>query len=138
MEATPNILSPAGAGIGHQIMIERGFAWPGTMNVASDSHSNSYGGVGSLGTPVVRTDAASLWATSKTWWQVPPIAKVNLIGVMPPGVTGKDVIVALCGLFSKDEVLNHCVEFVGSEQTMRSIPIDDRLSISNMTTEWGA
>jgi homoaconitate hydratase len=86
----------------------------------------------------VRTDAASLWATSKTWWQVPPIAKVNLIGVMPPGVTGKDVIVALCGLFSKDEVLNHCVEFVGSEQTMNSIPIDDRLSISNMTTEWGA
>jgi len=97
-----------------------------------------YGGVGCLGTPVVRTDAASIWATSKTWWQVPPIARVNLVGVMPPGVTGKDVIVALCGLFNQDDVLNHAIEFTGSEETMRSIPVDDRLTIANMTTEFGA
>ncbi len=129
---------PAGRGIGHQIMVEEGYAWPGTMTVASDSHSNMYGGVGCLGTAMVRTDAASIWATGKTWWQVPPIAKVNLVGVLPKGVTGKDVIVALCGLFSNDEVLNHAIEFTGSEQTMRSLPVDDRLTIANMTTEWGA
>ena len=63
---------PAGRGIGHQIMCEEGYAWPGTMAVASDSHSNMYGGMGCLGTPVVRTDAAALWATSQTWWQIPP------------------------------------------------------------------
>jgi homoaconitate hydratase len=57
---------------------------------------------------------------------------------MPAGVTGKDVIVALCGLFNKDDVLNHAIEFTGSETTMRSIPVDDRLTIANMTTEWGA
>ena len=108
------------------------------MTVASDSHSNMYGGVGCLGTPVVRTDAASIWATGKTWWQIPPIAKCQLVGVLPPGVTGKDVIVALCGLFNENEVLNHAIEFTGSEETMRSIPIDDRLTIANMTTEWGA
>ncbi|KLU91087.1 homoaconitase [Magnaporthiopsis poae ATCC 64411] len=129
---------PAGRGIGHQIMVEEGYAWPGTVTVASDSHSNMYGGVGCLGTPMVRTDAASIWATGKTWWQIPPIAKVTLTGILPPGVTGKDVIVALCGLFNNDEVLNHAIEFTGSEQTMRSIPIDDRLAIANMTTEWGA
>ncbi|KAL8403733.1 hypothetical protein RB594_008838 [Gaeumannomyces avenae] len=129
---------PAGRGIGHQIMVEEGYAWPGTVTVASDSHSNMYGGVGCLGTPMVRTDAASIWATGKTWWQIPPIAKVILIGILPPGVTGKDVIVALCGLFNNDEVLNHAIEFTGSEQTMRSIPVDDRLAIANMTTEWGA
>ncbi|KAK5655327.1 hypothetical protein OQA88_5894 [Cercophora sp. LCS_1] len=129
---------PAGRGIGHQIMVEEGYAWPGTVTVASDSHSNMYGGVSSLGTPVVRTDAASIWATGLTWWQVPPVAKVTLTGVLPPGVTGKDVIVALCGLFNKDDVLNHCIEFTGSEQTLASIPIDDRLTIANMTTEWGA
>ncbi|KXX76628.1 Homoaconitase, mitochondrial [Madurella mycetomatis] len=128
----------AGRGIGHQIMVEEGYAWPGTVTVASDSHSNMYGGVGALGTPVVRTDAASIWATGRTWWQVPPIAKVTFTGILPPGVTGKDVIVALCGLFNNDEVLNHAIEFTGSEQTMRSIPIDDRLAIANMTTEWGA
>lgn len=87
---------------------------------------------------MVRTDAASIWATGRTWWQVPPIAKVTFTGLLPPGVTGKDVIVALCGLFNSDDVLNHAIEFTGSEQTMRSIPIDDRLTIANMTTEWGA
>ena len=129
---------PAGRGIGHQIMVEEGYAWPGTMTVASDSHSNMYGGVGCLGTAMVRTDAASIWATGKTWWQIPPVAKVTFTGVLPNGVTGKDVIVALCGLFNNDEVLNHAIEFTGSEQTMRSLPVDDRLAIANMTTEWGA
>ena len=69
---------PAGRGIGHQVMVEEGYAWPGTMAVASDSHSNHYGGVGCLGTAVVRTDAASIWATTSSWWQVPPVAKVNV------------------------------------------------------------
>lgn len=129
---------PAGRGIGHQIMVEEGYAWPGTLAVASDSHSNMYGGVGCLGTPIVRTDAASIWATGRTWWQVPPIAKVTFTGSLPKGVTGKDVIVALCGLFNNDEVLNHAIEFTGSEGTMRSLGVDDRLAIANMTTEWGA
>jgi len=129
---------PAGRGIGHQIMVEEGYAWPGTLTVASDSHSNMYGGVSCLGTPIVRTDAASIWATGQTWWQIPPVAKVELKGVLPRGVTGKDVIVSLCGLFNNDEVLNHAIEFVGSKETMSSIPVDDRLAIANMTTEWGA
>ncbi|CCG81955.1 Homoaconitase, mitochondrial [Taphrina deformans PYCC 5710] len=127
---------PAGRGIGHQIMVEEGYAWPGTMTVASDSHSNMYGGVGCLGTPVVRTDAAAIWATGKTWWQVPPVAKVELTGTLPQGVTGKDVIVALCGLFNNDEVLNHAIEFTG--EGIKALQIDDRLAIANMTTEWGA
>lgn len=129
---------PAGRGIGHQIMVEEGYAWPGTMAVASDSHSNMYGGVACLGTPVVRTDAASIWATGRTWWQIPPIAKVTFTGIMPEGVTGKDVIVALCGLFNDDDVLNHAIEFTGDFEAMRSLPVDDRLAIANMTTEWGA
>jgi homoaconitate hydratase len=132
------VFYPAGRGIGHQIMVEEGYAWPGTLAVASDSHSNMYGGIGCLGTPVVRTDAASIWATGKTWWQIPPVAKVTLNGKMPQGVTGKDVIVALAGLFNKDEVLNHAIEFTGTDETLGSIPIDDRLTIANMTTEWGA
>jgi homoaconitate hydratase len=86
----------------------------------------------------VRSDAASIYATKKTWWQIPAVANVNFIGALPKGVTGKDVIVALCGLFSKDEVLNHAIEFTGSEEALRSLPIDDRMSIANMTTEWGA
>jgi len=127
---------PAGRGIGHQIMIEEGYAWPGTMAVASDSHSNMYGGIGCLGTPIVRTDAAAIWATTRTWWQVPPIAKVELKGKLHKGVIGKDVIIALCGFFNHDEVLNHAIEFVGDG--IKQLAIDQRLTISNMTTEWGA
>ncbi|MBU1984556.1 homoaconitase [bacterium] len=127
---------PAGRGIGHQIMIEEGYAWPGDMMVASDSHSNMYGGIGCLGTPIVRTDAAAIWATGRTWWQVPPIAKVVLNGTLRAGVSGKDVIIALCGLFNKDEVLNHAIEFTGDG--VASLSISERLTIANMTTEWGA
>ncbi|EMG45950.1 LYS4 Homoaconitase [Candida maltosa Xu316] len=128
---------PAGRGIGHQIMIEEGYAFPLNLTVASDSHSNTYGGVGALGTPIVRTDAASIWATGQTWWQIPPVAKVEFVGELPKGVTGKDIIVALCGAFNNDEVLNHAIEFVG-EEAISKLPIDYRLTIANMTTEWGA
>ena len=127
---------PAGRGIGHQIMVEEGYAWPGTMAVASDSHSNMYGGIGCLGTPVVRTDAAAIWATGRTWWQVPPIAKVELKGKLRKGVTGKDLIIALCGFFNNDEVLNHAIEFAG--EGVKNLSVEERLTIANMTTEWGA
>ncbi|MGB5289756.1 MAG: homoaconitase, partial [Ignavibacteriaceae bacterium] len=127
---------PAGRGIGHQIMCEEGYTWPGTMAVASDSHSNMYGGLGCLGTPIVRTDAAAIWATGRTWWKVPPIAKVELVGKLSKGVTGKDVIIALCGHFNNDEVLNHAIEFAG--EGVKNLSIEERLSIANMTTEWGA
>jgi homoaconitate hydratase len=49
-------------------MCEEGYVMPGRLVVASDSHSNMYGALGALGTPIVRTDAAALWATGKTWW----------------------------------------------------------------------
>src|SRR5436853_284903 len=127
---------PAGTGISHQVMVEQGYVVPGALVVASDSHSNLYGAMAALGTPVVRTDAASIWATGVTWWQVPKVAKVALQGKLSPCVTGKDVIIALCGLFNKDEVLNHAVEFVGDG--VLALSMSERMTIANMTTEWGA
>lgn len=75
---------------------------------------------------------------------------MELTGSLREGVTGKDVIITLCGLFNKDEVLNHAIvickafmdhscilkEFCGSG--VDSLSIDERLTIANMTTEWGA
>lgn len=126
----------AGQGIGHQLMIERGFVHPGALVVASDSHSNMYGALSALGTPVVRTDAAALWATGTTWWQVPRAVRVVLEGKLRPGVRGKDLILALCGLYRKDEVLNATVELAGDG--VAALTIAERLTIANMTTEWGA
>jgi homoaconitate hydratase len=127
---------PPGTGISHQVMVEQGYVVPGALVVASDSHSNLYGAMAALGTPVVRTDAASIWATGVTWWQVPKVAKVVLKGKLSAGVTGKDVIIALCGLFNKDEVLNHAVEFLGDG--VAHLSMGARMTIANMTTEWGA
>jgi homoaconitate hydratase len=127
---------PPGTGISHQVMVEQGSVVPGALVVASDSHSNLYGAVAALGTPVVRTDAASIWATGVTWWQVPKVARVVLNGNLSAGVTGKDVIIALCGLFNKDEVLNHAVEFLGDG--VAHLSMGARMTIANMTTEWGA
>ena len=125
----------AGSGIGHQLMIERGYVVPGSFVVASDSHSNMYGALGAVGTPIVRTDAAAVWATGEFWWQIPRTIQVVLEGKLPEGVSGKDVIITLCGLYNHDEALNAAVEFCGPG--VASLPMDARLSISNMSTEWG-
>jgi len=126
---------PAGSGIGHQIMVERGYVVPASFVVASDSHSNMYGALGAIGTPIVRTDAAAAWATGDFWWQIPRSIQVVLEGSLPAGATGKDVIITLCGLYNHDEVLNAAVEFSGTG--VASLSMDARFSISNMSTEWG-
>jgi homoaconitate hydratase len=127
---------PAGAGIGHQLMLENGFVLPGSLVVASDSHSNMYGALAAVGTPVVRTDAAAIWATGTTWWQVPRTVKVILEGRLEPGVSGKDLILTLCGLYNQGEVLNAAVELHGPG--VAGLSISERMTIANMTTEWGA
>ena len=71
---------PAGTGISHQVMVAQGYVLPGSLVVGSDSHSNMYGALGALGTPVVRTDAAAIWATGEFWWQIPRTVQVILEG----------------------------------------------------------
>ncbi|TAM48428.1 MAG: homoaconitase [Acidobacteria bacterium] len=127
---------PAGAGIGHQLMCEQGYVVPGSFVVASDSHSNMYGALGAVGTPVVRTDAAAIWATGTFWWSIPRTVQVVLRGRLRPGVTGKDVIITLCGLYNREEVLNAALEFAGDG--VAALSMDARMTIANMSTEWGA
>ena len=67
-------------------MVERGYVVPGSFIVASDSHSNMYGALGAIGTPIVRTDAAAVWATGEFWWQIPRSIQVVLEGKLRPGL----------------------------------------------------
>lgn len=127
---------PPGRGIAHQVMIEEGFVCPSSLIVGSDSHSNLYGALSSLGTPIVRTDAAAIWATGTTWWVIPPIVRVELHGCPSPGVTGKDIILSLCARFNQNQVLNAAIEFAGDG--ISHLSMDDRMTIANMSTEWGA
>lgn len=126
----------AGHGIGHQVLVEEGFVRPGTFVVGADSHSNLYGALAAVGTPVVRTDAAVIWATGETWWEVPPVVRVELTGALSDGVTGKDVILSLLGTFRNGEVRNCAVEFTG--RGVAALSMDQRMTIANMTTEWSA
>jgi homoaconitate hydratase len=126
---------PAGSGIGHQIMLEAGHVRPGALAVAADSHANTYGALGALGTPIARSDAAGVWATGEFWWEMPEIVRVVLEGRLRPGVTGKDVILTL-GALHPDDVFQRAVEFEG--EGIATLAMDDRITIANMTTEWGA
>ncbi len=126
---------PAGTGIGHQVMIERGHVRPGELCVAADSHANMYGALGALGVAVSRSDAAGIWASGMFWWEVPRSVRVVFEGSLPDGTTGKDVALLLCALYP-DDVVGTVVEFDG--QGAAALSRDDRLTIANLTTEWGA
>jgi homoaconitate hydratase len=126
---------PAGTGIGHQVMVERGHVRAGELCVAADSHANMYGALGALGVAVARSDAAGIWASGMFWWEVPQSVRVVFEGSLPRGATGKDAALLLCALYPND-VLGTVVEFVGPG--VATLDIDDRLTLSNLTTEWGA
>ncbi|KAF5632180.1 aconitase 3-isopropylmalate dehydratase large alpha beta subdomain protein [Fusarium sp. NRRL 25303] len=76
-----------------------------------------YGALGCLVVAVVRTDAAAIYATGRTWWECPPVTRVNLTGVLPQGVTGKDVIVALC-VFPIDGTIERWLRYKATEAAM--------------------
>jgi homoaconitate hydratase len=125
----------AGTGIGHQVMIERGHVKASELCVAADSHANMYGALGALGVAVSRSDAAGIWASGMFWWEVPQSVRVVFEGRLPPGATAKDVALLLCSLYP-DDVVGAVVEFDGPGVT--TLSRDDRLTLSNLTTEWGA
>jgi homoaconitate hydratase len=126
----------AGTGVGHQVLIERGYTQPGSMVVAADSHATMYGGVGCLGTPVVRTDAVAVWIKGQTWWQVPKVARIQLQNRLRPGTTTKDLVLQMLGHLPPSLLAQHAIEFHGPGLT--SLSIEQRLTVANMTSEMGA
>ena len=117
-------------------MVERGYVVPGSFVVASDSHSNMYGALGAIGTPIVRTDAAAVWATGEFWWQIPRSIQVVLEGHAAGGRDGQrrhhHAVRALQPRRSAER--GGRVQRTGRGRRFR---MDARFSISNMTTEWG-
>ena len=96
-------------------MVEQGFAFPETFCVGADSHSNMYGGIGCLGTPVVRSDVAILWSIGKIWWSVPPVVRIIFNNKAKHGITGKDIILNLIASVGRKAVLNKALEFDGDD-----------------------
>ncbi|MCU0643692.1 MAG: 3-isopropylmalate dehydratase large subunit [bacterium] len=125
----------AGEGICHQVVIEKGFAVPGTIVVGSDSHTCSYGALGVFATGIDRTESSALLLTGETWLKVPQSIKIALKGKLQPPVMAKDLVLKIIGDIKADGA-NYCsVEFQGD---IHNLTIDDRITIANMGIEMGA
>ena len=125
----------AGEGICHQVVIEKGFARPGTIIVGSDSHTCSYGALGVFSTGIDRTEAASLMLTGETWFKVPRSIKINLSGKFVSGVSAKDLVLTIIGDIRADGANYNSVEFHGD---LSGMSIEDRITVANMGVEMGA
>ncbi|MCK5301346.1 MAG: 3-isopropylmalate dehydratase large subunit, partial [Thermoplasmatales archaeon] len=108
---------------------------PGKLILGSDSHTCSYGAVGTFSAGIDRTEAASLLLTGETWLKVPNSIKINLKNKLQKGVYAKDTILKIIGDISASGA-NYCsVEFHGD---VNELTIDDRFTITNMGIEMGA
>ncbi len=123
-------------GIEHALLPEKGLIAPGELCIGADSHTCTYGALGAFSTGVGSTDMAAGMATGKAWFKVPSAIKVNLTGKLGKYVSGKDVILHLIGLIGVDGALYQSLEFSG--EGLKSLNIDDRLTIANMAIEAGA
>ncbi len=123
-------------GIIHQLVAERGYAHPGDLVIGSDSHTNTVGAVGAFAAGIGATDTAAVMATGRIWLKVPETIKVRIEGRLSKRTGAKDVILKVISVTGDDGAQYKAVEFVGP--TVRGLPMNERLILSNMTTEMGA
>lgn len=123
-------------GVCHQVTIEKGYARPGRLIVGSDSHTVSYGALGSFAAGIGRSEAAAIWATGEIWLKVPSSYKVILNGKLPENISAKDIMLYLIGKIGADGALYKSVEFTGS--AVSEMTIADRIVFANMSVEMGA
>ena len=122
-------------GVEHALLPEQGVVGAGDLVIGADSHTCTYGALGAFTTGVGSTDAGVGMATGKAWFKVPETIKFVIDGKLAPGVTGKDVILHIIGMIGVDGALYKAMEFTGS--AIAAMPMDERLSISNMAIEAG-
>lgn len=122
-------------GVEHALLPEQGVVGAGDLIIGADSHTCTYGALGAFSTGVGSTDAGVGMACGKAWFKVPETIKFVINGELAPGVTGKDVILHIIGMIGVDGALYKAMEFTGS--AIATMPMDERLSISNMAIEAG-
>ena len=123
-------------GIEHALLPEQGLVAPGEVVIGADSHTCTYGALGSISTGVGSTDMGAAMAAGETWFKVPSAIRVHLTGKLRPYVSGKDVILTLIGMIGVDGARYQSLEFTGPG--VAELTIYDRLTISNMAIEAGA
>ena len=125
-----------GEGICHQVLPEKGHAWPGALIVGSDSHTPTHGAFGAFAAGIGRTEAAAVMATGEIWLRVPHSFRILVNGRLPRWVSAKDVILHIIGDLGADGADYRSVEFAG--ETVETMSVGSRMVLCNMAAEMGA
>lgn len=125
-----------GTGIAHQVMFEQGLVTPGSLVVASDSHTPSGGALGALAIGTGETELGYAWATGRLWLKVPDTIHVLLEGAFPSGVHAKDLMLHLTAKLGVLGAVYEVLEFGGPAAV--TLSPSERFTLCNMSAEVGA
>ncbi|HEY2529565.1 MAG TPA: 3-isopropylmalate dehydratase large subunit [Xanthobacteraceae bacterium] len=123
-------------GIVHIIGPEQGFTLPGTTIVCGDSHTDTHGAFGALGMGIGTSEVEHVLATQTLIQKKSKNMRAVVDGKLPPGVTAKDIILAIIGEIGTAGGTGYALEFAG--EAIRSLSMDGRMTVCNMSVEAGA
>jgi 3-isopropylmalate/(R)-2-methylmalate dehydratase large subunit len=123
-------------GICHIVLPERGHLTPGIFCVGGDSHSPTGGAFGAYMFGIGATEMAGVLATGSIWIQTPETILMSWENQLPEYVTAKDMMLAMCGKIGMGGGRYQAIQYAG--ETIRSLPMQERMTLSNMAAELGA
>ncbi|MFH0827268.1 MAG: 3-isopropylmalate dehydratase large subunit [Candidatus Omnitrophota bacterium] len=123
-------------GIEHVLLPEQKLVLPGDLVIGADSHTCTYGALGSFATGVGSTDLARAFIDGRCWFKVPATLKFVYKGKLNKWVGGKDLILFTIGEIGVDGALYKAMELTGP--VIRQLGMDDRFAMANMAIEAGA
>ena len=122
-------------GIVHIVGPEEGLSQPGALLVCGDSHTSTHGALGALAFGIGSSEVTHVLATQTLWQRKPLTMRVSVEGDLAPGVTGKDVILAIIARIGAAGATGHVIEYAGS--AIRGLSMEGRLTLCNMSIEAG-
>ena len=123
-------------GIVHVIGPEIGATQPGKTVVCGDSHTSTHGAFGALAFGIGTTEVGHVLATQCLLQRMPKTLAINISGSLQPGVTAKDLILAIIGEIGIGGGTGHVIEYRG--ETISTMDMEARMTICNMSIEAGA
>jgi 3-isopropylmalate/(R)-2-methylmalate dehydratase large subunit len=129
-------LGDARQGIVHVVGPEQGLTLPGMTVVCGDSHTATHGALGCFALGIGASEVAHVLATQTLWQREPATMRVRLDGMLPFGVTAKDLIMAVIRRIGSAGATGHVIEYQG--EAVRALSMEGRMTLCNMSIEAGA